>query len=64
MNPKPVEQPKEWTESEVRKLRDNVFCRPISDEAWEAVKSNWMKPAEMEWLLSKQSIAGGGHNDA
>lgn len=40
------------TESEVRKLRDKVFERPISDNEWQDCKHNWLKPEEIQWLLA------------
>ena len=39
------------TEQQVRKLRDNIYGTPISDKEWNTCKDNWMKPAEISWLL-------------
>lgn len=41
-------------EEDVRQLRDRCFDRPTSDENWEVVKGNWMKPESIEWLFKNQ----------
>jgi hypothetical protein len=43
------EQP---TEAEVRQLRANIYGE-VSDESWNKVKENWMKPSELKWLISQ-----------
>jgi len=39
-------------EKRVRELRDAIYGR-ASDEAWEAVKDNWMTPENVDWLRSQ-----------
>jgi hypothetical protein len=43
--------PPKLTESEVRALRDRVYCHRISDLSWDAVRKNWMWPTEVRFLL-------------
>jgi hypothetical protein len=57
-------------EIEARTLRDRIyrdpasanplFREPISDQSWEQIKSNWMKPEQIEWLreAAKKSLDG------
>lgn len=48
---------KDWTEAEVRALRDKVYGHQTSGE-WESVKADWMKPENIRWLLEHQHEPG------
>jgi hypothetical protein len=37
----------------VRKMRDQVYGLPISEEEWAQCKHNWLKPEETEWLRAQ-----------
>lgn len=39
------------TEAEVRKLRAVIYGE-CDDYNWEAVRDNWMRPENIEWLQS------------
>ena len=39
------------TESEVRALRDRVYCHQISDASWGAIRKNWMSSSGVKFLL-------------
>ncbi len=41
------------SEEQVRALRDQVFEKSCTDFGWEAVKSHWMTPDNVRWLLEK-----------
>lgn len=45
----------------VRQLRDNVYSygthTRISDENWEKIKDNWLKPENVDWLLNQPQNA-------
>jgi hypothetical protein len=47
--------PKEATESEVRRLRDNIYGHH-TDEGWNACKHNWMLPENVQWLRDRQQF--------
>lgn len=40
-------------ESEIRKLRYQVYGTPISDESWIQVRENWSRPDSVAWLKAK-----------
>lgn len=37
-------------EDEARQLRDRIYGEPISNESWENIKKNWMRPDSIVWL--------------
>ena len=41
------------TATEVRKLRDTVYGKPISDKEWEHCREKWMTPDNVRWLVEK-----------
>ena len=43
MNPKP-------TESEVRDLRNRVFCQVVTDNEWSNCKKHWLSPSGIAFL--------------
>ncbi len=45
------------SESEVRKLRDNIYG-PCTDKNWEECKVHWMHEDAIEWLRVKQPVKG------
>ena len=47
---------KEYTEQEVRNLRNQVYGHHISDEEWETCKQNWMKPDQIKWLEGQTKL--------
>jgi len=38
------------TESEVRALRDRVYCIPITDTEWKVAGPHWMSPEGIAFL--------------
>lgn len=42
-----------YTEQEVRNMRNLVYGSPISDKEWENCKDKWMQPSETEWLVNQ-----------
>lgn len=46
-----------YPEHELRALRDRVFESASTDENWRAVRKNWMKPENVEWLLQQAKKA-------
>lgn len=44
------------TETQIRKLRDEVFCHQCSDVSWENMKANWMRPDSVQWLVEHSKI--------
>lgn len=50
-----TKSPEEMTEAEVRALRDRVYGHRSTDRNWEGCKENWMHPANIRWLISKDA---------
>lgn len=44
----------EPTEAEIRRMRDRVYEKLSSNENWEHVRNNWMKPESIEWLKNRK----------
>jgi len=48
-----IKPPEQYTEAEVRALRDRVYGHAATDRNWNGCKENWMHPDNIRWLISK-----------
>jgi hypothetical protein len=45
----------QFSEREVRAMRDRVLGHPTGDKNWDACKDKWMQPEEVEWLQQQDA---------
>ena len=45
-----------FTEAAVRAMRDRVMLHTINDVSWNAVRSNWLEPSQVQWLKEHSRI--------
>ena len=50
-----MQAPAQMTEAEVRALRDRVYGHISTDKNWERCRVDWMHPANIAWLLTKDA---------
>lgn len=43
----------DYSEQEVRQMRDQVYRVPISDKEWQICKAYWLKLESVQWLVEK-----------
>ncbi len=46
-----------YTETEIRAMRDIVYGKESSDNNWEHCKNNWMTPESIDWLIEHSEAA-------
>jgi hypothetical protein len=45
--------PEQFTEEQIRAMRDEVYGHKSSNDNWAGCRENWMQPANVLWLVNQ-----------